>query len=56
MITKPCQERSVIDEIRDEIQLDNYYRKFESNRKYKDCDSYNDSQSDNDFAFESFYE
>ena len=56
MITKPCQERSVIDEIRDEIQLDNYYRMYESNQKNKDCDFYNDSQSDNDFIFEFSYE
>lgn len=56
MITKTGQKRSVIDEIRDEIQLDNYYRQYELNQRDKDCDLYDDSQSDNDFAFESFYE
>ena len=49
------QHRSIIDEIRDEIQLDEYYRKFEL-RKKDDCDFYDDSQSEYDYAFDSYYE
>ena len=50
------QHRSIIDEIRDEIQLDEYYRKFELNSKREDCDFYDDSQSEYDYAFDSYYE
>lgn len=56
MVSKLGQQRSVIDEIRDEIQLDDYYRRFESNLKDRDCEFYDDRQSECDFIFESFYE
>tara|TARA_S200002703_G_scaffold86772_2_gene74772 strand:- start:418 stop:588 length:171 start_codon:yes stop_codon:yes gene_type:complete len=56
MISTPGQQRSVIDEIREEIELDNYYRQFEASQKDEDCDHFNDSQSECDFTFESFYE
>lgn len=49
------QHRSIIDEIRDEIQLDEYYRKFEL-RKKDDCDFYDDSQSEYDYDFDFYYE
>ena len=49
------QHRSIIDEIRDEIQLDEYYRKLEFKNK-EDCDFYDDSQSEYDYAFDSHYE
>ena len=55
MFFLPTQNRSIIDEIRDEIQLDEYYRKFELNKR-EDCDFYDDSQSEYDYAFDSYYE
>lgn len=55
MFSTPIHKRSIIDEIRDEIQLDEYYRKYDLNQK-DDCDFYDDSQSECDFVFESFYE
>ena len=55
MFSIPIHKRSIIDEIRDEIQLDEYYRKFELN-KNQDCDFYDDSQSEYDYAFDAYYE
>lgn len=55
MFFLPIHNRSIIDEIRDEIQLDEYYRKFELNKR-EDCDFYDDSQSEYDYAFDSYYE
>ena len=55
MFTLPIHNRSIIDEIRDEIQLDEYYRKYELHKK-EDCDFYDDSQSEYDYAFDSYYE
>ena len=51
MIT-PTQ-RSIIDEIRDEIQLDNIYRRLESNRRVEDYDFYDD-QPDYEYTCEYF--
>lgn len=55
MFSTSIHKRSIIDEIRDEIQLDEYYRKFELNAK-EDCDFYDDPQSEYEFAFDSYYE
>ena len=45
--------RSIIDEIRDEIQLDNIYRRLESNRRVEDYDLYDD-QLDYEYTSEYF--
>lgn len=55
MFSTPIQNRSIIDEIRDEIQLDEYYRKMDLNNK-EDCEFYDDSQSEYDYAFDTYYE
>jgi hypothetical protein len=55
MVSLPIHNRSIIDEIRNDIQLDNYYRKLDVN-KDTDCDFYDDAQSENDYAFETYYE
>ena len=48
-------KRSIIDEIRDEIQLDDYYRRYEKNKQHNDDDFYDDSH-ESDYVFESHYE
>ena len=60
--TSPSEEspmisikRSIIDEIRDEIQLDDYYRRYEKNKQHNDVDFYDDSH-ESDYVFESHYE
>jgi hypothetical protein len=45
--------RSIIDEIRDEINLDNIYRRLETNRREVDYDFYDD-QPDYEYASEYF--
>lgn len=45
--------RSIIDEIRDEIQLDNIYRRLETNRRVEDYDFYDD-QPDYEYTSEYF--
>lgn len=48
-------KRSVLDEIRDEIQLDNYYRKLDRKKSYEsDYDFYDDLESDYEIASEYF--
>jgi hypothetical protein len=49
-------KRSIIDEIRSEIQLDDYYRRFEKNKINNDVDLQDDVQHEHDYVFESFYE
>lgn len=46
-------KRSIIDEIRDEIQLDDYYRRFDE-KKLNDDDFFDNVQSEHDYVFESF--
>lgn len=48
--------RSIIDEIRDEIQLDVYYRRYEKNKLHNDSDFFDDAQSEFEYVFESFHE
>jgi hypothetical protein len=45
--------RSIVDEIRDEIQLDNYYRKFDRITD-QDYDFYDDATIEYDYHQESF--
>ncbi len=47
-------QRSIIDEIRDEIQLDNIYRRLESKPKYDESDFYDDVQTDYEYSSEYF--
>ncbi len=47
-------QRSIIDEIRDEIQLDNIYRRLESQTKYQENDFYDDVQTDYEYSSEYF--
>lgn len=54
MFSTPIYKRSIIDEIRDEIQLDEFYRKLDLQEV--DCDFYDDSQSEYDYAFDAYYE
>lgn len=55
-ITMISSKRSIIDEIRSEIQLDDYYRRFEKNKINNDVDLQDDVQHEHDYVFESFYE
>lgn len=48
-------KRSIIDEIRDEIQLDDYYRRYEKNKQHNDVDFFDDVH-ESDYVFESHYE
>jgi len=46
-------KRSIIDEIRDEIQLDDYYRRIDE-RQSNDDDCFDMLHSEHDYVFESF--
>jgi|TARA_B100000902_G_scaffold394131_1_gene449795 hypothetical protein len=48
-------ERSIIDEIRDDLQLDNYYRRFEKNQLLNGLD-FCDDFIETDYVFESYYD
>ncbi len=52
-ITMISSKRSIIDEIRDEIQLDDYYRRFDEKKSNGD-DFFDIVQSEHDYVFESF--
>lgn len=43
---------SIIDQIREDLKLDSYYRKFENRRFHDDIDYYDDPQVDFDYEFE----
>ena len=49
MISTKAQQKSTIDQIREEIQLDAHYTKDEN-------DWYDDVQSESDYVFESHFE
>ena len=49
MISTKAQQKSTIDQIREEIQLDAHYTKYEN-------DWYDDVQSESDYVFESYFE
>lgn len=48
-------ERSIIDEIRDDLQLDDYYRRFEKNKLLNKFDFFDDL-IETDYVFESYYD
>lgn len=48
-------ERSVIDEIRDDLQLDDYYRRYEKNKILNELDFFDDL-IETDYVFESYYD
>lgn len=48
-------ERSIIDEIRDDIRLDGYYRRYEKTKLLIDIDFYDDL-IETDYVFESYYD
>ena len=48
-------ERSIIDEIRDDLQLDDYYRRFEKNKLLNKLDFFDDL-IETDYVFESYYD
>lgn len=52
-ITMISSKRSIIDEIRDEIQLDDYYRRIDE-RQSNDDDCFDMLHSEHDYVFESF--
>lgn len=45
-------QRSIIDEIREEIQLDNYYRRLENRLNDLDDEYYDDQMIDFEYEFE----
>lgn len=49
MISNKSQQKSIIDQIKEEIQLDAHYTKY-------DNDWYDDVQSESDYVFESHFE
>lgn len=49
MISTKSQQKSTIDQIKEEIQLDAHYTKYEN-------DWYDDVQSESDYVFESHFE
>ena len=49
MISIKAQQKSTIDQIKEEIQLDARYTKYEN-------DWYDDVQSESDYVFESYFE
>ena len=49
MISTKSQQKSTIDQIKEEIQLDDHYNKYEN-------DWYDDVQSESDYVFESHFE
>ena len=54
-ITMISTERSIIDEIRDDLQLDDYYRRFEKNKLLNEPD-FCDDLIETDYVFESYYD
>ena len=48
-------ERSIIDEIRDDLQLDDYYRRYEKNKILNELD-FCDDLIETDYVFESYYD
>ena len=48
-------ERSIIDEIRDDLQIDEYYRRFEKNKVLNELD-FCDDPIETDYVFESHYD
>ena len=54
-ITMISTERSIIDEIRDDLQLDGYYRRFEKNKLLNELD-FCDDLIETDYVFESYYD
>jgi hypothetical protein len=54
-ITMISTERSIIDEIRDDLQLDDYYRRFEKNKLLNELD-FCDDLIETDYVFESYYD
>ena len=49
MISTKSQQKATIDQIKEEIQLDAHYTKYEN-------DWYDDVQSESDYVFESYFE
>ena len=45
-------KRSIIDEIREDLALDNYYRRLENRCVESDYDEYDDSVTDLEYEFE----
>ena len=54
-ITMISTERSIIDEIRDDLQLDDYYRRYEKNKILNELD-FCDDLIETDYVFESYYD
>ncbi len=54
-ITMISTERSIIDEIRDDLQLDDYYRRYEKNKLLNELD-FCDDLIETDYVFESYYD